>query len=66
MPRESGDVLFLDIRSHENHKDIPFLMLTFYSGRDSLITAIQAGVADHVIKAFTPVLLLSKIHKLLG
>lgn len=66
MPRKSGDVLLLEVRSHETMKDIPFLMLTSRSDRDSLITAIQAAVTDYVIKPFTPATLLSKIHKILG
>ena len=66
MPRKSGDALLLDVRSHESMKDIPFLMLTSRSDKDSLITAIQAGVTDYVIKPFTPATLLSKIHKLVG
>lgn len=66
MPRKSGDELLFEVRSHERTKNTPFLMLTSRSDKDSLITAIQAGVTDYVIKPFTPVTLLGKIHKLLG
>ena len=66
MPRKSGDALLLEVRSHDTLKEIPFLMLTSRSDKDSLITAIQAGVTDYVIKPFTPAVLLSKINKLVG
>ncbi len=66
MPRKSGDELLFEVRSHDRTKNTPFLMLTSRSDKDSLITAMQAGVTDYVIKPFTPVVLLGKMHKLLN
>lgn len=66
MPRKNGDMLLLEVRSHEKTKNTPFLMLTSRDDKDSLITAMQAGVTDYVIKPFKPVVLLGKMQKLLG
>lgn len=65
MPRKSGDELLLDVRSNDKTRDIPFLMLTARSDKDSFIKALQAGVSDYLVKPFKSSALIEKLDKLL-
>lgn len=65
MPLKTGDELLADVRGNAKTKHIPFIMLTARSDKDSVITAIQAGVTDYIRKPFDKQSLLDKAHKLL-
>lgn len=65
MPKKTGDELLLQVRADEKTKDIPFLMLTARSDKDSIITAVQAGTSEYIVKPFQTGMLVNKIEKLL-
>ena len=52
MPNMSGDELLQDVRESEEYRSIPFIMLTARNDKDSVITAVQAGVTDYISKPF--------------
>ena len=53
MPNFNGIELLRAVRSEEQFKDLPFLMLTAEAYRENVAAAIQAGVSDYMIKPFT-------------
>ena len=53
MPKMSGLDLLKTVRSNEDTKNTPFLMVTASSQRDDLLKAIQAGVSNYIVKPFT-------------
>jgi DNA-binding response OmpR family regulator len=65
MPVKSGDELLFDVRQDKRTRHIPFLMLTARADRDSIITAIQAGVNDYIAKPFEKNDVINKIRKYL-
>ncbi|MBI1892388.1 MAG: HDOD domain-containing protein [Burkholderiales bacterium] len=65
MPIKTGDELLIDVRNDPKTRRIPFIMITARSDKDSVITAIQAGVTDYVRKPFEKKSLIEKTHKLL-
>ncbi len=57
-----GDELLYAIRHHERYKDTPFVMVTTNNQRDFIITALQLGVSQYVVKPFTAAELEQKIR----
>lgn len=55
MPEVSGDELLLHVRRHPRYRDTPFIMATTNNQRDFIITALQLGVTQYIIKPFTAV-----------
>jgi len=53
MPNMSGLDLLKSVRSNEDTKNTPFLMVTASARRDDLLKAIQAGVSNYIVKPFT-------------
>lgn len=64
MPKMSGLDLLKAMRSDENMKGVPFLMVTAEALKENIIAAIQAGVSDYVVKPFTAMILEEKINKI--
>ncbi len=48
MPHMNGLELLIEVRRQD--PDIPFLMITSESDRARVVSAIQAGVSDYVVK----------------
>lgn len=65
MPEMAGDELLVEVRRHPRLRQIPFLMLTARSDKDSVVSAIQAGVNDYICKPFERKSLLEKTQKML-
>jgi CheY-like chemotaxis protein len=63
MPGMSGEELLHWVRSEEEFKDIPFIMVTSRGDKDHVVKAIQAGVSDFITKPFTSDELLKKTTK---
>jgi len=57
-----GDELLYAIRHHERYKETPFVMVTTNNQRDFIITALQLGVSQYVVKPFTAAELDQKIR----
>jgi two-component system chemotaxis response regulator CheY len=64
MPGMDGLTLLKEVRSDDNLKDMPVLMVTAEAKREQIITAAQAGVNGYVVKPFTAQTLKEKIEKI--
>lgn len=61
MPGMSGLDLLKWIRATDGFKDVPFLMVTAEAKRQNILSAIQAGVTNYVVKPFSKQVLAEKI-----
>ncbi len=61
MPVMDGLALLTEIR--KVNKEIPVIMITTEAERARVVTAIQAGCSDYLVKPFTPEGLNEKIGK---
>ena len=66
MADMNGLELLKAVRSDENLKDIPFIMVTAEGQKREILEAAKAGVSNYIIKPFTPETLEEKIRKVLG
>lgn len=64
MPGMTGIDLLRNVRSDENLKTLPVLMVTAEAKRDQIVAAAQAGVNGYVVKPFTAAVLKEKIEKI--
>jgi len=64
MPNLDGIGLLKMIRDDDELKEIPMLMVTVESEKDKVITAIQAGINNYIVKPFTGEVLKEKIDKI--
>ncbi len=62
MPNMMGIDLLKAVRSDENLKHIPFLMVTAEAQKENIIEAAKAGVSNYIIKPFTPDTLCTKME----
>ena len=53
MPRMTGLDLLKAVRSDENLKDIPFIMVTAQGQKEDILEAAKAGVSNYIVKPFT-------------
>lgn len=65
MPQLTGIELLREMQMNINMKYIPFLMLTSETDKDKVLTAIQAGVSDYIIKPCSAAVLEAKIRLIL-
>lgn len=63
MPNMDGLELLKKIRSDERLKAMPVLMVTAEAEKDKVITAIQAGVNNYIVKPFTAEVLKEKMDR---
>lgn len=61
MPNMDGLALLKEIRLI--NKEVPVIMVTTEAERSRVVTAIQAGVSDYLVKPFTPDQLKDKLQK---
>jgi CheY-like chemotaxis protein len=66
MPGMNGDELLFNVRMDPALKETPFVMVTCRSDKDALITAIQAGVSEYIVKPFSAATLVQKIRRTLN
>ena len=52
MPLISGFALLTQLKHHHTWKKIPFVMATTRKDKESIVMAIEAGVAEYLIKPF--------------
>ncbi|KZY29986.1 MULTISPECIES: chemotaxis response regulator CheY [unclassified Oleiphilus] len=64
MPGMTGIELLQHVRSDDNLKSLPVLMVTAEAKRDQIVAAAQAGVNGYVVKPFTAAVLKEKIEKI--
>jgi two-component system, chemotaxis family, chemotaxis protein CheY len=65
MPEMDGLTFVTQIRSQDEFKDMPILMVTTRSVKDDIIEAMKAGVNNYIVKPFTPETLGEKINQVL-
>jgi two-component system, chemotaxis family, chemotaxis protein CheY len=66
MPNMGGVELARALRARDDGKQIPILMVTARSVREDIITAMESGVNNYIVKPFTPQILKEKIDALVG
>lgn len=66
MPKMSGLELLKAVRSDENLKNIPFVMVTAEAQKENILEAIKYKVNQYIVKPFTPETLKEKLEKVFG
>lgn len=66
MPGLTGQELLEKVRASDQHKKIPFLMLTARADKQSVLSAIQTGANDYISKPYQKDQLIEKLSKLLS
>jgi two-component system chemotaxis response regulator CheY len=66
MPRMTGIELLNAVRSHPEHKNLPFVMLTAEGQTQSILKAVRSQVSQYLMKPFTGELLVRKIKRALS
>jgi len=64
MPQMDGFELLSAVRSTDNMKDMPFLMVTAEAEKDKIVQAVKAGVSNYIVKPFTPETMKEKLDKI--
>lgn len=66
MPVMSGLEFARAVRAHPAGSSVPILMVTTRGAREDIVTAVEAGVNNYILKPFTPSVLKEKIDRLLA
>jgi two-component system chemotaxis response regulator CheY len=66
MPNMSGIEFARAIRSHAVGGTVPILMVTTRGAREDIVSAVEAGVNNYILKPFTPSVLKEKIDRLMA
>jgi two-component system, chemotaxis family, chemotaxis protein CheY len=66
MPQMDGLALVTSIRSSDEYKALPVLMVTSRSVKEDIVEALKAGVSNYIVKPFTPETLKQKIEECLA
>ena len=66
MPNMSGIDFARAVRQRPAGAKLPILMVTTRSVREDIVTAVEAGVNNYVLKPFTPQVLKEKIDQVLS
>jgi two-component system chemotaxis response regulator CheY len=64
MPNMDGLEFFKASRQDPALKDIPFLMVTAEAEKEKVVTAIQAGVNNYIVKPFTAEIFKEKMDRI--
>jgi two-component system chemotaxis response regulator CheY len=64
MPQMSGIELLKAVRTSEEWKDTPFLMVTAEGQNENVIEAVKNKVNNYIVKPFTPETLMEKINQI--
>jgi two-component system chemotaxis response regulator CheY len=65
MPNMTGTEFTKVLRSRDDGRHVPVLMVTARSVKEDILTAMDAGVNNYIVKPFTPQVLKEKIDALL-
>lgn len=66
MPQMTGLELLQKVRASEQYKTVPFIMVTAEGKRENVITAVQSGVNNYIVKPFNAATLKEKLVKVIG
>ncbi|MCX5767548.1 MAG: response regulator [Gemmatimonadetes bacterium] len=64
MPNLGGVDFARAVRARDDGKTVPILMMTTRSLKEDIITALESGVNNYIVKPFTPQILKEKIDAL--
>jgi two-component system chemotaxis response regulator CheY len=62
MPVMTGIDFLKALRSKEQFRTLPFLMVTAEADRESVLAAIKAGASNYIVKPFPPAVLEQKLQ----
>lgn len=65
MPNMSGTEMAKALRARDDGRTVPILMVTARSVKEDILTAMESGVNNYIVKPFTPQVLKEKIDALL-
>lgn len=63
MPEMSGIELLKNVKSDDELKGIPFVMVTAEAQKDNIVNAVKAGVSNYIVKPFTAETITEKLNK---
>ena len=66
MPGKTGFEVLEEIKSSDDFKDIPVMMVTTEGHKTSIVAAVRAGADNYLVKPFTVDELESKIVECIG
>src|ERR1700748_1569996 len=66
MPVMSGLEFARAVRATPTGQAVPILMVTTRGAREDIVTAVEAGVNNYILKPFTPSVLKEKIDRCLA
>lgn len=66
MPEMPGIELLKNVRSDDELKDIPFVMVTAEAQKDNIVEAVKSGVSNYVVKPFTAETITEKLNNVFG
>ena len=66
MPDMTGVEVLKKIRSDDELKEIPFIMVTAEAEKEKILEAIKAGVSNYIVKPFTAQAISEAIKKVFG
>ena len=66
MPAMSGLEFARAVRATPAGQSVPILMVTTRGAREDIVSAVEAGVNNYILKPFTPSVLKEKIDRLLA
>jgi two-component system chemotaxis response regulator CheY len=65
MPKMTGLDLLKHVRSTDNLKDLPFLMVTAEAQKENIVEAVKARVSNYIVKPFTAATMAEKLAKII-
>ena len=66
MPEMNGYDVLVEIKTSDNYKHIPVMMVTTEGQQSSIVAAVRAGANNYLVKPFTVEELETKIVECLG
>jgi two-component system chemotaxis response regulator CheY len=64
MPTMSGLELLKAVRSDDDLKELPFLMVTAEAKKENIVQAVKAGASNYIVKPFTQEVLQKKLEEI--
>jgi len=66
MPVMDGFEVLRRIKADGNTQDLPVIMLTAKSREKDVVTGLELGASDYIVKPFSPAELVARVKKVLG
>ena len=66
MPVMNGYQVLKKMKEDDDIKNIPVIMLTAKGQERDVVTGIEMGAEDYIVKPFRPAELIARIKKILG